>query len=182
MFDANYWIIFWFKTKKRNRVPGWLSQLSSRLRLGSWSQGLWVRAPRWALCWQLGAWSLFPILCLSLCLPSASLSPQNKINIKFFFFFFNLRKERWLKDKQRDINLSSNVCSAEGTLDDQGVNSAVGLGPQEGSYTYNVARVPDRYGTRGKREQKRNPLQKSISCELLNELCFSSKVVNRKVN
>ena len=51
------------------RVPGWLSRLNVRLRLRSWSHGLWVRAPRRALCWQLGAWSLLQILCLPLALP-----------------------------------------------------------------------------------------------------------------
>ena len=66
-------------------APGWLSRLSGRLRLRSWSHGLWVRAPRRALCWQLRAWSLFRILCLpfSLLLPcscsvSLSLSKINK--------------------------------------------------------------------------------------------------------
>ena len=33
------------------------------------SRGPWVRAPRQALGWWLGAWSLFPILCLPLSLP-----------------------------------------------------------------------------------------------------------------
>ena len=42
-------------------VPGWLSRLSFRLRLRSWSHGLWVRAPCRALCWQLKAWSLLQI-------------------------------------------------------------------------------------------------------------------------
>ena len=64
-------------------VPGWLSRLSVRLRLRSWSHGPWVRAPRRALCWQLRAWSLFQILCLPLSLPlpcscSASLCLKNK--------------------------------------------------------------------------------------------------------
>ena len=40
-------------------APGWLSRLSVRLGLRSWSRGPWVQAPRRALCWQLGAWSVF---------------------------------------------------------------------------------------------------------------------------
>ena len=49
--------------------PGWLSGLSVRLRLRSWSHGLWLRAPCWAVCWQFRAWSLLRILCLPLSLP-----------------------------------------------------------------------------------------------------------------
>ena len=64
-------------------APGWLTQLSTRLWLRSWSRGPWVLAPRQALGWWLRAWSLFPILCLPLSLPlprscSVSLCPQNK--------------------------------------------------------------------------------------------------------
>ena len=64
-------------------APRWLSWLSVRLRLRSWSHSPWVRAPRRALCWQLRAWSLFQILCLplSLTLPhscSVSLCLKNK--------------------------------------------------------------------------------------------------------
>ena len=64
-------------------APGWLGRLSVRLRLRSWSRGPWVWAPRRALCWQLGAWSLFRILCLPLSLPlpcscSVSLCLKNK--------------------------------------------------------------------------------------------------------
>ena len=33
-------------------APGWLSRLSIRLRLMSWSHGPWVRAPHWAHCCQ----------------------------------------------------------------------------------------------------------------------------------
>ena len=47
-------------------APGWLSRLSIWLWLRSWSCGLWVWALRWALCSQLGAWSLLQILCLPL--------------------------------------------------------------------------------------------------------------------
>ena len=74
--------------KKRERgAPGWLSQLSCQLRLRSWSCSPWVWAPHQALCWQLRAWSLLWILCLTLCLPypahalSLSVSKINK-NIK----------------------------------------------------------------------------------------------------
>ena len=49
-------------------VPGWLSRLSVRLQVRSWSRGLWVQAPHRARCWQLRAWSLFRILCLPLSL------------------------------------------------------------------------------------------------------------------
>ena len=62
-------------------VPGWLSRLSGRLRLRSWSHSSWVGAPHQALCWQLGAWSLLWTLCLSLSLcpsPAHSLSLKNK--------------------------------------------------------------------------------------------------------
>ena len=50
--------------KYRKRAPGWLSWLSVRLQLRSWSCSSWVRAPRRALCWQLWAWSPLCILCL----------------------------------------------------------------------------------------------------------------------
>ena len=80
----------WDARDKRNDLagaPGWLSRLSVRLRLRSWSRGLWVRAPHRALCWQLRAWILLWILCLPLSLPlacsgsaslSLSLSLKNK--------------------------------------------------------------------------------------------------------
>ena len=53
--------------KKRGRLSGsvgWPSDFG-------WGHdlGLWVRAPRQALCWQLGAWSLLRILCLLLAAP-----------------------------------------------------------------------------------------------------------------
>ena len=57
------------KKKFTVRAPGWLSRLSVQLWLGSWSHGWWVRAPRRALCWQLGAWSLLWIPCLPISLP-----------------------------------------------------------------------------------------------------------------
>ena len=51
-------------------APGWLSKLSIQLQLRSWSHGSWVRDTRWALCWQLRAWSCFGfcvLLSVSLC-------------------------------------------------------------------------------------------------------------------
>ena len=45
---------------------GWLSRLSVRLWLRSWSHSSWVWAPCLALCWQLRPWSLLGILCLAL--------------------------------------------------------------------------------------------------------------------
>ena len=66
--------------------PWWLSWLSIRLQLRSWSYSLWVQAPRQPLCWQLRAWSLLQILCLPLSLPfpySRSVSVSKKwINLK----------------------------------------------------------------------------------------------------
>ena len=53
---------------KHMGVPRWLSQLSIRLQLRSWSPGLWVWVPCPALCWQFRAWSLLQILCLPLSL------------------------------------------------------------------------------------------------------------------
>ena len=50
-------------------APGWLSRLSGRPRLRSWSHGSWVLALHQALRWQLRAWSLLRILCLPLLLP-----------------------------------------------------------------------------------------------------------------
>ena len=64
-------------------APGWLSWFSVQLRLRSWTHGLWVWAPHWALCWQLTAWSLrWFCVCLSLCPSPAcaqSLSLKNKL-------------------------------------------------------------------------------------------------------
>ena len=72
-------------------VPGWLSLLSDRLRLRSWSCGSWVWAPRQALCWQLRAWNLLRILCLPLslllphsCFVSLSLSLKKKYINKIY--------------------------------------------------------------------------------------------------
>ena len=53
--------------EKRKGAPWWLSRLSGQLRLRSWTHSSWVRVPCWALCWQLRAWSLLRILCLSFC-------------------------------------------------------------------------------------------------------------------
>ena len=60
----------WKKTLKFQvtEAPGCLSGLSVRLRLRAWPPGLWVRASRQALCWQLGARSLLRTLCLPLSL------------------------------------------------------------------------------------------------------------------
>ena len=84
---------------KRGGTPGWLSQLSIRLRLRSWSHSLWVRAPCQAVCWQLGAWSLLRILCLPLSLPlphscSLFLSLSLSQNIKIKNNFFKI-KRKW---------------------------------------------------------------------------------------
>ena len=48
------------------------------------SRGSWVRAPRQALCSQLGAWSLLRILCvcLSLPLPCSHTLSLSKINLQ----------------------------------------------------------------------------------------------------
>ena len=64
-------------------APGWLSRLSVRLQLRSWSRLTGVWAPRRALGWWPRAWSLLPILCLPLSLPlprscSVSLCLKNK--------------------------------------------------------------------------------------------------------
>ena len=70
-------------------APGWLSQLSIRLWLRSWSHGLWVQAPRQALCWQLRAWSLLWILCLIFSLPLPHLCSVSLLNVKKNFFKLN---------------------------------------------------------------------------------------------
>ena len=63
-------IVLHTMTKTRQPgAPGWLSRLSVRLRLRSWSRGWWVWAPHRALCWQLRAWSLLWILPSSLSAP-----------------------------------------------------------------------------------------------------------------
>ena len=64
-----------FIYKKGIGAPGWLSRLSVRLQLRSWSCGPWVQALRRALRWQLRAWSLLRILCLPLSLPSSPPPP-----------------------------------------------------------------------------------------------------------
>ena len=53
---------FTFRNSK-DRAPGWLSRLSIRLLLRSWSCVSSVGALWWALCWQLRAWTLLQILC-----------------------------------------------------------------------------------------------------------------------
>ena len=75
-------------------APGWLSRLSVRLRLRSWSYGSLVRALHRALCWQPGACFGFCVslsLSLSLSLPflhscSVSLCLKNKQTLKKIFF------------------------------------------------------------------------------------------------
>ena len=81
------WIILSdFKTREHIGAPGWLSQLSIRLQLGSWSHGLWVQALSWALCWQFRSWSLFQILCLPLSLcPSPACTLSLSLKSKHFF-------------------------------------------------------------------------------------------------
>ena len=84
---AAYYVIFTIDTlllKLRCLRGAWVVQSVKRpTSARSWSRGPWVRAPRQALGWWLGAWSLFPILCLPLSLPlprtcSVSLCPKNK--------------------------------------------------------------------------------------------------------
>ena len=77
-------------------APGWLSQLSIRLRLRSWSHGSWVRAPCRALCWQLGAWSLLRMLCLPLSLPlTHSCSVSLYFKNKHLKNFLKIRNGTW---------------------------------------------------------------------------------------
>ena len=61
--------ILQIKKSRWTGAPGWLSWLSVRLQLRSWSRGSWVWAPHQALCWQLRAWRLLWILCLLLSMP-----------------------------------------------------------------------------------------------------------------
>ena len=68
--DNFSWIRFngWehLEMAKRGRLGGAVVKRPTSAR--SQSRGPWVRAPRLALGWWLGAWSLFPILCLPLSL------------------------------------------------------------------------------------------------------------------
>ena len=64
----------WIKIPSATRAPGWLSQLSIRLQLRSWSHGSWVRAPHQAHCCPCRA-HFRPSVLLSLCL-SLSLSQK----------------------------------------------------------------------------------------------------------
>ena len=82
----------WFVHTKQNsdniktwtNRGAWVAQSVKRpTSARSQSRGPGVQAPRQALGWWLRAWSLFPILCLSLSLPlprscSVSLCPKNK--------------------------------------------------------------------------------------------------------
>ena len=69
---------------RRGSWGAWVAQSVKRpTSARSRSRGPWVRAPRRDLGWWLGAWSLFPILCLPLSLPlpcscSVSLCPKKK--------------------------------------------------------------------------------------------------------
>ena len=76
-------------------VPGWLSRLSVPLLLRSWSCGLWVCAPHWALCWQHRAWSLLRFLCLplSLLLPSMG-SMSLSLSLSYKNKFKNIKKKK----------------------------------------------------------------------------------------
>ena len=62
-------------------APGWLSPLRVWLQLRSWSHGSRVWAPHWALCWQLGAWTLLQILCFPLSLPLSHLCSVCLLNM-----------------------------------------------------------------------------------------------------
>ena len=89
-------LVYFFKKSGHSGAPGWLSRLSFRVRLRTWPHGSWVRAPHWALCWQLGAWILLQILSPSLSGPSPlklACSLSLKINKHFFFFFFFFKSE-----------------------------------------------------------------------------------------
>ena len=91
-------------------VPGWLSQLSIRLQLRSWTHGSWVQGPCRALCWQLRPWSLLQILCLPLSLcpsPAHTLSLfLSKINITIFFLIYSWGTG-WLSWLSVQLQLSS---------------------------------------------------------------------------
>ena len=82
-----------FRKQAIRGVPGWLSRLSGRLQLRSWSHHSWVWALRQALCWQLRAWSLLQILCLPL---SLSASPHHLLKINKHFFKTCLGVPGWL--------------------------------------------------------------------------------------
>ena len=89
--------------KKYYGAPGWLSRLSGRLQLRSWSHSPWVPAPHQALCWQLRACTLLWILCLPLSLPlprwcSVSLCLKNKF-------------KKTLKKKKRTLVISTEYCA-----------------------------------------------------------------------
>ena len=91
--------------KKWMGAPGWLGRRSVRLRLRSRSRGWWVRAPRRALCWQLGACSLLGILCLPLFLPlpcSCSVSLCLSITNKLFQKI--KKKKKWMNVPTEDTN------------------------------------------------------------------------------
>ena len=99
-------------------APGWLSQLSVRLQLRSWSHSPWAQAPCRALCWHLRAWSLLHILCLPLSLPLPCSCSVSKINNKNMFKKlkrntpqhcenFSINISKWIENK---CPTSSDVC------------------------------------------------------------------------
>ena len=69
LWHISFLFSIFLKKNVKTGAPGWLSWLSVQLQLRSWSRSSWVRALLWALCWQLGGWSLLRILCLPLSLP-----------------------------------------------------------------------------------------------------------------
>ena len=56
-----------FKVKRKEGLPGWLSQLSVQLRFRSYLTVREFEPSVRALCWHLRAWNLLWILCLPLC-------------------------------------------------------------------------------------------------------------------
>ena len=81
----------------RHWAPGWLSQLGIWLQLRSWSCSLWVQAPRWALCWQLRAWSLLRIMCLSL---SLCPSPAHALSLSLSRKWINIKKKKFKEQEK----------------------------------------------------------------------------------
>ena len=82
----------WFKTKILViwGAPGWLSRLSIRLQLRSWSHGSWFPA-RVGLCAdKLGAWSLLWILCVCVSLWP---SPTHAFSFSVSEKWINLKKK-----------------------------------------------------------------------------------------
>ena len=80
---TNCEIVTWTEIKSWTLgAPGWFRRrLSIQLQLRSWPCSSWVQALRWALCWQLRAWSLFQAVFPSLFVPPL-LSLSQKLKIK----------------------------------------------------------------------------------------------------